>query len=141
MQVFDDLEKEYKKELQKKDQRIKELEEQVLNAEIRIDELKTKHIEIIRELYQVKIQLEEEQGKNQKLIAQINRDYENSSVPSSMKPNHKKISNSREKTDRKPGGQPGHTGHKRKKLTPTNRIHIPPPKNIQMVLIINPRVK
>lgn len=127
LQVFDDLEKEHGKELQKKDHRIKKLEEKVLNAETRIDELKAKNIEIIRELYQVKTQLEEEQGKNQKLIAQINRDYENSSIPSSMNPNHKKISNSREKTDRKPGGQPGHSGHGRKKLTPTNRIHIPPP--------------
>lgn len=45
-----------------------------------------------------------------------------------MKPNHKKITNNREKTDKKPGGQPGHKGRGRKRLIPTNTIHIPAPK-------------
>lgn len=54
-----------------------------------------------------------------KLKAQLNRDHENSSIPSSQKPFHKKIKNSRQKTDRKPGGQPGHVGHKRPHLEPT----------------------
>ena len=127
-QVFDDLEKEHKKELQKKDHQIKALEERALKAERQVDEVKTKLKEKTLELYQVKTDLEEEQGKNQKLKAQINRDYMNSSIPSSMRPSHKKITNSREKTNRKPGGQPGHAGHKRKRLTPTKQIHIPPPE-------------
>jgi len=58
----------------------------------------------------------------------LNRDYENSSIPSSMKPNHKKIANSREKTGRKPGGQPGHKGHSRKRHLPTNLVHISAPQ-------------
>jgi hypothetical protein len=53
----------------------------------------------------VKTELEEQKGTNRKLKAQINRDYENSSIPSSQKPNP--ITNNREKTGRKPGGQPG----------------------------------
>ena len=56
------------------------------------------------------------------------RDYENSSIPSSQKPNGKKITNNREKTGKKPGGQPGHKGHARKKHAPTNRIDIPAPE-------------
>ena len=40
--------------------------------------------------------------KVQKLTAQINRNYENSSIPSSKSIARKKISNSREKTGRKP---------------------------------------
>ena len=40
--------------------------------------------------------------------AQINRDYENSSIPSSKAVRRKKITNNREKTGRRPGGQPGH---------------------------------
>jgi hypothetical protein len=76
----------------------------------------------------VRTELEEEKGKNLKLKAQINRDYENSSKPSSLKPNHKKITNNRVKTGRKPGGQPGHRGHGRKRHNPTNTIHIPAPE-------------
>lgn len=53
------------------------------------------------EIYDLKTKLEEEQGKKQQLLAQINRDYENSSIPSSKKENRKKIANSREKTDKK----------------------------------------
>ena len=36
-------------------------------------------------------------------------------IPSSKSIKRKKIANSREKTGRKPGGQPGHPGHRRKK--------------------------
>ena len=55
----------------------------------------------------------------QKLKSQMNRDHENSSIASSQKPFHKKIRNSRPKTDRKPGGQKGHSGHKRPHMEPT----------------------
>ncbi len=72
--------------------------------------------------YETATQLEEEQGKNLKLHAQINRDYENSSIPSSKTIRQKKIANSRKKTGRKPGGQPGHKGHGRKKQEPTQPV-------------------
>ena len=77
-------------------------------------------VEQRRELYEVKTELEEEKGKNLKLTAQINRDYENSSKPSSQSPNHKKISNSREKSGRRPGGHLGHKGHAGIKDTPVD---------------------
>ena len=128
MQVFEDMEKEHAKELKKKDHKIKALEERALNAERMLDLAKDNLREKTIELYKVMTELEEEKGKNQELRAQINRDYENSSIPSSLKPNHKKIANNREKTDKKPGGQPGHKGHTRKKHIPTNQIHIPAPE-------------
>lgn len=127
-QVFDDLEKEHAKELAKKDRKIKELEERALKVEKQRDDSRAKLKEKSLELYQVKTELDEQQGKNQKLIAQIRRDYENSSLPSSRKPNHKKIVNNRDKTEKKPGGQSGHEGHGKTKLTPTNHIHIPAPE-------------
>lgn len=41
----------------------------------------------------------------------IEKDYTNSSIPSSRNPNHKAIHNGRVKTGRKPGGQEKHKGH------------------------------
>ncbi|MDT3705176.1 MAG: transposase [Thermincola sp.] len=128
LQVIEDLEKEHANELRKKEREIKEMEERALRAERRVDELRDKLKEKNSEVYQVKTELEEEQGKNKKLLAQLNRDYENSSIPSSMKPNRKKITNNREKTGKKPGGQPGHPGHGRKRHTPTRVIEIPAPE-------------
>ena len=77
------------------------------------------------EKYAALAALEEEREKNRKLQAQLNRDYSNSSKPSSMSPNHKKITNNREKTERKPGGQPGHEGHRRKRRSPDRVVFIP----------------
>ena len=127
-QVFDDLEKEHAKELAKKDRQIKELEKRAFDVERQRDDFKGRLKEKSLEIYDVKTELEEEKGKSQKLTAQINRDYENSSIPSSRKVNRKKIANNRERTGKKPGGQVGHKGHARKRLTPTNRIDIPAPE-------------
>jgi len=84
--------------------------------------------ELMELYYEVASALEEEQGKNKKLTARVNRDFENSSIPSSMKIKRKKITNSREKTGRRPGGQPGHAGHRRKQCTPTSSHEIPAPE-------------
>lgn len=129
--VFDKLEETYKKQEQKL---LKELEKEKklrLQAEAKRDEYHTKYTGKCRELYKVQTELEEEKGKNQKLTAQLNRDYENSSIPSSLSVKKKKIANSREKTGRKPGGQPGHTGYCRKKQTPTSEpILLEPPQEV-----------
>ncbi len=127
MQVFEDITNEHEKKLQEKDQISKKLKDQLLTTQQQLDEVRDKLRDKIMELYQVRTKLDEQKGVNQQLKAQINRDYENSSIPSSQKPNHKKIINNREKTDRKPGGQPGHNGHHRKKHAPTEHIHIPAP--------------
>ena len=74
--------------------------------------------------------IEELEGILQKMKAQMNRDYENSSIPSSQCANRKKITNSREKTGRKPGGQPGHEGHHRRKVEATENIDVAAPPEV-----------
>lgn len=70
--------------------------------------------------------------KIQKLTAQINRDYTNSSIPSSKDENHRKISNSRIKTGRRPGGQKGHSRNVLRRLDPTEpAVMIPVPEEIE----------
>lgn len=101
MDVFEDLEKEMKKTEKIFQRHIKQLCRKLLKAEQERDEARDKIKEQRLEIYDLKTKLEEEQGKKQQLLAQINRNYENSSIPSSKKENRKKIANSREKTDKK----------------------------------------
>ena len=129
--TIEDIYKEHQKELAAKDALIRELEKRALNAEKQRDDLLDKKRDLLHELYEVKTELEDVKEKNQHLKAQLNRDYENSSKPSSQSINHKKITNNREKTGRKPGGQPGHKGHGRKKQELTQPvIYLPAPKEV-----------
>lgn len=129
--VFEDLEKEHAREVDMLRRKIKQLEQRLLKTEQQRDAALDKVTEQRHHIYDVETALEEEKGKNLKLRAQINRDYENSSIPSSKTIRHKKISNSREKSGRKPGAQPGHPGHGRKKQIPTTEpILLPPPQEV-----------
>jgi len=125
-EVTEDLEAEHAKAIRQKNRIIDTLQKALWSSQNRIDELKDKLLAQKKELYQVQTELEDEKGKVLKLKAQINRDYENSGIPSSLKPNRKKITNNREKTGRKPGGQLGHKGHPRRKYTATRQVEIPP---------------
>jgi hypothetical protein len=129
--VFTDLQKEQEKERRKYEGIIDQLEKRALKAERERDEALDKAGELRRQYYDVATELEEEKGKNLRLTAQLNHDYENSSIPSSMGMKKKKVKNSRETTGRKPGGQPGHKGHGRKKQVPTQSpILLPPPQEV-----------
>ena len=124
-QVLEDMLLEFEAMQKKAERKLKEMEKRVLFAEKQRDDALDKVKELRLQFYKTAARLEEEQGKNLKLRAQINRDYENSSIPSSKVLRRKKITNSREKTGRKPGGQPGHKGHSRKKQEPTQRCCFP----------------
>lgn len=130
LEVNEDVEKEGRKALAKVYTELKNMEKRALKAEKQRDDALDKLKKERLEKYKLGIELEEEKGKNQKLTAQLNRDYENSSIPSSMSRKPKKISNSREKTGRKQGAQPGHKGHGRKKQTPTKVVELPVPDEV-----------
>lgn len=128
-EVFEDLQKESERKLNRLNRSNKKMEKRALEAERQRDAALDKITEQRHKIYALETDLEEEKGKNLKLRAQINRDYENSSLPSSKSIKGKKIVNSREKTGRKPGGQPGHKGHRRKKQAPTREpVLLPPPQ-------------
>lgn len=104
---------------------IKNLEKKLFNVLRELDTAKDKIKEQRGELYDVKTQLEEEKGKNQQLHAQINRDYENSSIPSSKTVRHKKITNSREKTEENRGYRPvTNTMEERNRHQPGRQSHL-----------------
>lgn len=130
-EVMDDLEKEHQAEKRRLLAIIERQKKEMLELIRQRDEANDKFHKKNREYYAVASELEEERGKNRKLMAQLNRDYENSSIPSSKSIRRKKITNSREKTGRKPGGQPGHKGHCRKKQIPTAEpVLLAPPQEV-----------
>lgn len=129
-EVFEDLEKEKDKELAYWKREWEKMEEHAIHTESQRDVAQDKITEQRQKIYTLETELEEEKGKNRRLTAQLNHDYENSSLPSSMKVERKKIPNSRENTGCKPGGQPVHTGHSRKKQTATEVIQLAPPQEV-----------
>lgn len=62
--------------------------------------------------------------------AQLKNNNSNCSLPSSMCINKEKIPNNRESSGLKTGGQPGHKGHGRKKLTPDVIVKLKVPDEI-----------
>ena len=128
MQANEDVIKEKNKAIAEAGKKIKKAEEKMYEAQRQRDEAKDKLKEKCKELYEVKTKFEEKEGIIQKLTGQIKKDYTNSSNPSSMSPNHKKIPNSREKSGLNPGGQPGHEHHGRKTGKITRTIKLPTPE-------------
>jgi len=124
----DDLKAFYEKIVAEKDRMIKQLREEKLEMARQRDAALDKCREKQQEIYRLGTRLEEAEGQNKKLTAQINKDFANSSLPSSLQgPRKKKIPNSRVRTGRKPGGQPGHKGYCRKKHPVTETHEIPAP--------------
>lgn len=126
-QTCEDILKEKEQELAKKDRELQKMAEAMLEAQRQRDEALAKCRNKQVEVYGVKTQLDAAKGKLLELTARVNRDYTNSSKSSSQSPNHKKIHNGRERTGRRPGGQPGHIHHGRKPQEPTRTVPIPAP--------------
>ena len=82
-EVMDDLDKEHQAEVSRLLAKIKRLEKENLELAMQRDNAKDKLKERTQQYYDVAAELEEERGKNKKLTAQLNKDFENSSIPSS----------------------------------------------------------
>lgn len=119
LEVIEDLEKEHLKKEAALMRQLGQMEKRAFRAEGERDEGKDKMKQQRLKIYELETALEEEKGKNSRLKAQLGHDHENSSIPSSKGIRRKKITNSRERTGKKPGGQPGHEGHRRRRQEPT----------------------
>ena len=71
----------YERELAAAYKRIQQLENRALRAERQRDAALDKATEQRYHLYEAETALEEEKGKNLRLMTQINKDFENSSLP------------------------------------------------------------
>lgn len=129
-EIFELLQKECDKKVAAVLKEKELMEARALKAEAQRDEALDKVKGLRQKNYELESSLEEEKGKVQKLTAQLNHDYKNSSLPSSMTIKKKKISNSRKTTGRRPGGQLGHKGHGRRKQDPTEVVLLPPPQEV-----------
>ena len=130
-EIFEEFKKECDRKQAALRKELKQAQERAIHAEGQRDTALDKVTEQRHKIYELEAALEEEKGKSLKLRAQLNRDYENSSIPSSKTIRHKKISNSREKSGRRPGAQPGHPGHGRKKQIPTAEpVLLLPPREV-----------
>ena len=80
----------------------------------RTEELTRQNEQLAMELAALRADMDGLRDTNRKLTARLNKDHTNSSLPSSVIPFRKKIHNSRIRSGKKPGAQPGHRGHVRK---------------------------
>ncbi len=124
LDVLEDVQKEHEKEVRKLKKAITELLDIVASLKNRNAELDEKRKQALSDYYETAVKLEEALGLIVKLTAQVNHNYENSSLPSSKCINRKKITNNREKTGKKPGAQPGHPHHPRKHMEPEKVVEI-----------------
>ena len=107
MDVLEDVQKEHEKEVEKPKKAITELVDIIASLKNRNAELDEKRKKVLHDYYETAAKLEEAQGLIVKLTAQVNHNYENSSMPSSKCIDRKKITNNREKTGKKQAPRQG----------------------------------
>lgn len=98
------------------------MEERAIRAEAQRDTAQDKVTKQRQKIYTLETELEEEKGKNLKLTAQLNHDYENSSLPSSMTAERRsRIAARRQGVNR---------ADSRKKQTATEVLQLAPPQEV-----------
>jgi len=108
------------------------MEERALRAERQRDDLAGALTAERRASREKDARIEGLEGTVAKLTAQVNRDFENSSIPSSAQgPGRKKIPNTRVPSGRRPGAQPGHPHHPRRRPEPTATVELPDPPEFE----------
>lgn len=81
--VYEDVEKETRQAIQKKDKEIERLRKRAIEAERQRDDALDRAKEWREKYYELSGQTQDLEGLVKKLTAQVNKDFENSSLPSS----------------------------------------------------------
>ena len=89
-EISEDLQKECDQKLSALRKKLEQMEKRAIKAERQRDDALDKVTQQRHKIYALETALEEEKGRNLKLRAQINRDHENSSLPSSKTLHHKR---------------------------------------------------
>lgn len=110
LQVLEDMLREFEKAQKRSAQELRKMEIRALNAEKQRDDALDKAAVFRHQFYEAASRLEDEQGKNLKLRAQINRDYENSSIPSSKQYDVKRSQTTGKKQSENQAGSPATKG-------------------------------
>lgn len=128
-EVSEDMEKEAGQAMKRKDKETERLEKRAVKAEKQRDDA-LEHVSGWRSrYYALSAKTQDLEGLVKKLTAQVNKDFENSSLPSSSQgAERKKIPNTRTKTGRRRGGQKGHEGHRLTQRKATQKHHLPDPE-------------
>lgn len=101
-EIFEQLQKECDRMVAEAVKKADMMEKRAIRAEKQRDTALEKVTSQRRELYKVKTELDDEKQKVQKLTAQINRNYENSSIPSSKSIARKKYPTAAKKQEGNP---------------------------------------
>ena len=118
-----------RRELSEARRAAREQEARALRAERRAGGLEDEVAGLRAELAERDARIAELEALAAKLTAQVRRDFENSSVPSSMQgPGRKRVPNAREPTGRRPGAQPCHPHHPRRRPEPDRVVDLPVPE-------------
>ena len=126
--MLEDLFNENKAQEAKYEKKLAKLEKEKWSLAQENEKLREEKQKALEEKYEAEVKLYEADDVIKKLLIEKNKDYTNSSNASSKEEAKPKIQNSREKTGKKPGGQKGHEGHRRKQFKPTEIISLPEPK-------------
>lgn len=96
---------------------VNRLLEIIRKLEAKVDRYREKSRQHAKEKYKAQTDLEKQLEETHRLNRLLKQDHTNSNLASSVTRNDprkpKKIANNRQKTDKKPGGQPGHPHHGR----------------------------
>ena len=112
MDVVGDVEAEKDRELSIK-------EREIASLKGKVEKKASEKRAVQEEAVSLREKIHDLEDEVKKLKGRLNMDFTNSSMPSSRTPFRAAVQNGREPTGKNPGAQPGHKGHRRPELQPT----------------------